>query len=144
MSAPRVGVAQHLVEPPFGLAGEERDAHGARTIEIGVDAAEHADRAGHVEAADRDRDAALAQRPGEIERARELVRLHADQHHHAGAGRLDQRRETARVDARVGLVEGMDVDLDVGAEHAPLGAVLGEPVERGERVRRNGGTRATG
>ena len=85
----------------------------------------------------RDLDAALAQRPREVERARELVRLHADQHHHAGAGVLDHARQACRTDAGVGLVEGVDVDLDVVAEHVPLGAVAGEAVERGERIRRN-------
>jgi len=34
----------------------------------------------------------------------------------------------------------VNVDVEVGTEHLPLGAVLGKAVERGERIRWNGGT----
>ena len=74
---------------------------------------------------------------GDVERARELVRLHADQHHHAGTGGLDHRRQACRTDAGIGLVEGVDLDLDVIAEHATVRAVAGDAVEAGERVRRD-------
>ena len=43
----------------------------------------------HVEAADHHREAVGAEPAGEIERARKLVRLHADQADHAGAGVTD-------------------------------------------------------
>ena len=112
---PRSRVAQHLVEPAFGLAGEQRHAHRLGAVEIGIDAVEHGEHAGHVEAADADLDAARAQRPGQIERARKLVRLHADQHDHAGAGRFDHRRQPLGADAGIGLVEGVDLDVDVVA-----------------------------
>src|SRR5262249_8906944 len=93
-----------------------------------------------MKAADRHRDASLTQRLGEVERARELVRLNSDQHHHAIAGDADHRGKTIAADARIGLVKRMNVDLDIRPEHAPLGAILRETVERGERSRRYRGT----
>ena len=132
----RDGIAQHLVEPALGLAGEQRDAERLRAVEIGIDAVEHADRAGDMEAADADRDAARAQRRGDIERAGKLVRLHADQHDHAGARALDHAREAIGADAGVGLVEGVDFDVDVGAENGALGAVPA----RGRRARQASST----
>jgi hypothetical protein len=94
-----------------------------------------------MQPADGDGDAAPAQRASKIERARELIGLHADQHHHAGAGLLDHPRQTIGTDAGIGLIKGMDIDLDVIAEHAPRGAVLREPIESRQRVRRNGGAK---
>jgi hypothetical protein len=87
-----------------------------------------------VEAAEADLDAALAQRARDVEGTGKLVRLYADQHDHAGAGRFDQRRDAVGADARVGLVEGVDVDVDVLAQALALRAVAGKPVQRGERV----------
>jgi hypothetical protein len=130
-----VGIAQHQLEPAFRLACDQRQAYRPGAVEIGVDAAEHRQHAGDVEAADADLDAALAQRPRQIERARELVRLHAGEHHHAGAGFLDHRRQAFGADAGVDFVEG--VDVDVIAEHAAIGAILGEAVQRGQRIRRD-------
>jgi hypothetical protein len=73
----------------------------------------------------------------QIERARELVRLHAGEHHHAGAGFIDHRRQAFGADAGVDFVEGVDVDVDIIAEHAAVGAILGETVQRGQRIRRD-------
>jgi hypothetical protein len=53
------------------------------------------------------------------------------------AGQL--ARETLDADAGVVLVHGLDVDVDVVAEDAPLAAVEGEAMHDGERVRWNGG-----
>ena len=89
-----------------------------------------------MKAADRHRDVSLTQRRGEVERARELVRLNTDQHHHAGAGGVDHRGKTIAADARIGLVKRMNVDLDIRPEHAPIGAILRETIERGQRGRR--------
>jgi hypothetical protein len=92
-----------------------------------------------MESAGCDRDAAFDQRIRDIESARKLVRLHAGQHHHAGAGGFDHPRELAGAYARIGFVERMDVDIDAVAEDAALGAVFGQSVKRGEGVRRNRG-----
>jgi len=40
-------------------------------------------------------------------------------------------------DARVGLVDGHDIDVDVGAEHLSRRCVLRQRVEAGERIRRD-------
>ncbi len=128
----RRAVTQHLVEMALRLAREQRHAHGPGAVEIGVNAAEHRQHAGNVEAADADLDAARAQRARQIERARELVRLHAGQHDHAGPGRLDHRRQTRGPDAGIGFVKGVNLDTDVVAEHCAFGAVLGQTIERGQ------------
>ena len=76
---------------------------------------------------------------GEVERARELVRLHADQHHHAGAGRLDHASRCASGRMRVLVSSKAWMSMSTSSPSTlPLGAVLGEAVERGERVRRDG------
>src|SRR5262249_29613671 len=49
----------------------------------------------------------------------------------------DHRAKTSAAAARIGLVKRMNLDLDIRAEHAPLGAILRETVERGERSGRN-------
>src|SRR5258708_16864289 len=67
-----------------------------------------------------------------------LVRLHADQADkaeiiigaHLGDDALDAH-------AGVGLVDGDDVDVDVGPEHLALGAIVDQAVDGGERVRRH-------
>ena len=83
--------------------------------------------------------AAREKRLRQIERVRKLIRLHADEHHHARAGLLDHAREAFRTDARVRLVKGMDLDLDVITEDMALGAIAGQAIKRRERVGRNGG-----
>ena len=44
-------------------------------------------------------------------------------------------RDALGADARVGLVERHDVDLDILAEHLARRAIGSEPVQHGERVR---------
>ena len=93
-----------------------------------------------------DRDARGAQRPGDVDGARKLVGLHADQADQPAAA---ARRGSARMialgpDARVGLVPDRDPDLDVVAQHAPLGAVEREAVQRRQRVGRDRRAQPTG
>ncbi len=130
-------VMQDFVEPAFGLAGKQRHAHRLGAVKIRIHAIEHRQHARHMEAADADLDTALAQRLRQIERARELVRLHAGQHHHAGAGGLDHRRQAFGADAGIGFVESVNLDIDVVAENSPLGAILRQTEKRGQRVRRD-------
>ncbi len=85
-----------------------------------------------MEAADRHLNAALAQRPCDIQRARKLIRLHADEHHHAVIGAPDQARKFVRPDASVRLIERMDLDGNVVAEDAAGGTITSEAVERRE------------
>ena len=80
-----------------------------------------------------------AQRPGDIECAREFVRLHADDPDKAEAAVVGDLRAvmSRRLDARVGLIDRDDVDGEIGAEHLPLGRTVGEAEDGGKRVRRH-------
>ena len=132
------GVLQQRVQTAFELAGENGDAEFAREIEIDGGAVEHRDAAGNVKAADHDRNAVLAERTREIERARVLIALHADQRDHAEpVGFAKLAEQLANVDAGVGLVDHVDDDVDIRAEHPALRAIQNDAVNRGERVRRN-------
>ena len=81
------------------------------------------------------------QRGRKVERSRELVRLDADQHHHSGAGLLHERRDACRADVRVRLVEGVDNDWDVVAEHVLLGALQRKPIQHRQRIRWDSGSK---
>src|SRR5579862_3387262 len=73
-----------------------------------------------------------------MQRARILVRLHADQADeteiavgaHLGNDALDAH-------PRIGLVDGDDVDIDVGPEHLALRAIVDQSVDGGQRIRRH-------
>ena len=91
-----------------------------------------------MKAANDDGDAGLAERPRDIERARILVGLHADQPDHAEAiGLAEPAQELWDVDAGVGLVDDIDLDVDIRPEHLALGAIERHAVQRGERVGRD-------
>src|SRR6202044_3052229 len=62
----------------------------------------------------------------------------ADQTHHAAAGGADALGRCGHVDDGVALVAGIDLDVDVGTEHAVIGALPHQPIDAGERVRRQG------
>ena len=95
---------------------------------------QHGDAAGHVEAADHHREAVGAEPAGEIERARKLVRLHADQADHAGAGVTDAFGHALDIDDSVALVASLDLDRDIGAERALLRALFDQAMDAGEAV----------
>jgi hypothetical protein len=71
-------IAQQRVAAAFQLAGKERDAEIERDLQVGLHPAQHGETAGHVESADRHRDAGGPQRAGDIECAGKLIALHAD------------------------------------------------------------------
>ena len=133
---PGVDVLDELGEPALALAGIKDDAELLRLLEIGRQFGQHGDAARHVEAADRHRHAAVAELPGDVERAGELVRLHADQRDHAPV-RLDAVGDPLDVEDRVALVIGLDNDLGILAENMRLGAFDQEAVDAGEAVRGN-------
>ena len=114
---PFAGVAQHLVEPAFlGLAGEERDAERLRLAHVRRHLRQHRDAAGDVKAADADRQSGGEERPRQIDRARKLVGLHADQRdQRRAAGLADHPDDPLGADAPVGLVIGVQADVDVRA-----------------------------
>ena len=84
---------------------------------------QHGDAAGDVEAADADRQPGGEERPREIDRARKLVRLHADQaDQRLAAGLADHPDDLVRPDPPVGLVIGVQADVDVRPEHLAAAA----------------------
>src|SRR5579862_2403489 len=91
-----------------------------------------------MKAAHDDVEAERAELAAEIERARKLVRLHADQPHHAAAGGADALGHRRHIDDGVALIAGIHLDVDVGAEHAVVGTLPHQAIDAGERVRRQG------
>ena len=72
-------------------------------------------------------------------RAGEFVGLHADDADQPEPAMLgDAAHRAFRHDAGVGLVDGDDVDRQIGAEHAALGGAVGQAEHRGQRIRRHG------
>ena len=90
-----------------------------------------------MEPADAHHDAALAQRAGDVERAGKLVGLHAHQHHQPDIGGPDEGGDPGGIDAGIGFVEAVDLELDIRAQGLLLGAGLGEPVEHRQGVGRD-------
>ena len=124
--------------PFLGLAGEERDAERLRLADVVRHLRQHGDAAGDVKAADADRQPGGEERPRQIDRARKLVRLHADQaDQRLAAGLADHADDPVGPDAPVGLVIGVEADFDVRPEHLAAARVLGEAVQAGERVGRD-------
>ena len=91
-----------------------------------------------MESADADLQALGAELPGEVDRARILVRLDADEpDQRSPAPALEIANDLARHDAAVGLVVGLDGEIDAGPQHLPTAGVLGEAVHARERVGRH-------
>ena len=92
-----------------------------------------------MEAADHHLNAGFAQRPRDIHRAREFVGLHADNADEPEPAILgDAAHELLRHDARIGLVDGDDVDRKIGAKHLAFRRAVGQAEHGGKRVRRHG------
>ena len=107
------GIEQHAVEAAvLGLAGEQAAAHVERFLQVGLDAGQHGEHAGNVEPADRDRKPGRPQRPRDVERARILVRLHADETHEAEPPvPLELPDDVLDAHARVVFVDGGNLDV---------------------------------
>ena len=79
-------------------------------------------------------DAQLPKFTAEIERARKLIGLHADQTDHAAAGFANALGDGAHIDEVVALIEGFDLDLGVGTKHVRLRAMLKQRIDASETV----------
>ena len=133
----RRGVAQHLVEPALRLAGEQRNAEIERLVERIRPLRQHREATRDMEAADADLDACRPQGTGEVQHMRELVRLDADKADEAEAARLlDLPGDAVRADARIGLVDRENLDVDVFAERLGLHRLLRDAEEARERIGR--------
>ena len=131
------GVAQHLVEPALRLAGEQRNAEVERLVERIRPLRQHREATRDMEAADADLDARRPQGTGEVQHMRELVRLDADKAYKSEAARLlDLPGDAVRADARIGLVDRENLDVDVFAERLGLHRLLRDAEEARERIGR--------
>lgn len=133
-------ILHHLVQPLFlGLAGEERDARLLRGEDLGRQFGQYGEAQPETWKPPIITGNPAARSAGQIHRAGELVGLHAEQADRMRARRSSRSARMMRSAARgVGLIEGVQVDRDVGAEHLAALAILGEAVQRGQRVGRDG------
>ena len=121
----------------FRFAREQRNAERLRLLELGRHFRQHGDAARDVKPADADLEAGVAKLARDIEGARKLVRLHADEaDQRTPAAALEIANDPARHDATVGLVIGVDLDPHAWTEHLATAGVLGEAVHAGERIGR--------
>ena len=91
-----------------------------------------------MKTAETDRQPRREKRPRQIDGAGELVRLDADQpDQRAPAGTADLPDDALRPNPAIGLVIGIDVDLDLGAQHPPPPDVFGQTIQAGQRVGRD-------
>ena len=74
----------------------------------------------------------------DVHGAWKLIGLHSHQGDHATtAAASDPPRNTLRVDAGIGLVDGGDIDDDVIAQHAALVAVQSQAIQHRQSIGRN-------
>ena len=127
-------LAQYLAHAALGLAGKQVNAEIQRLLHFRRNFRQHGEAAADMEAAHYHRHAERAKFPGEIERARKLVRLHPDQPHHAGPGFADAPGDAPDIDEVVAFIEGFDLDIGVGTERLGVGAMLDQRIDAGEAV----------
>ena len=127
-AVPRAASRDHLVEAFLGLAGEDRDAERLRLLDVA--------RGSPCSMAGSPRRGSRRSSPGC------RLRAAAGRYRRARGNSFDctptmptrpsppcsamRRIDLVRHDAGVGLVDGNDVDRQVGAEHAALGGAVGQ------------------
>ena len=131
-------VTQNFSHAPFGLAGKQVNAKVDRFLQLRRKTRQHRDAAADMKTTHDDRKAERPELPSEVECARILIRLHADQADHAAAGGANALRHSGNIDDGITFVTGLDLDIDVGTEHAIIRALLDQPIDAGEAVRRQG------
>jgi hypothetical protein len=133
--APIVGRAQDFIEPALGFAGEKRYADGQGGLEFRGQVGEHRDTAADVKPANRNLDTGGAQRARNVQGARELVGLYANQADQPlVVVALEAADDSPATNHRVGFVQRFDTNLDIGAEHPPLARVKHQSVQTRQRV----------
>ncbi len=124
------GVPEHLLDPPLEFTRKQADAHLLGAAEIGILAVQHRYDAGNMKAANGDLYACCEQGAGDVERARELIGLHPDQHHQATVGAADLLRDGADVHLGIGLVDGMDVEVPPRPHGLTVDGIAYQSVDR--------------
>ena len=131
-------IAQHLLEPAFGLAGEQRQAHGLGAVEIGIDAVQHRQSC---------RTRGSRRSPTAMPRSRSGRAISSARGNWfdctptsitmpAPAASISRAIRSGRMRVLVSSKAWMSM-VDVVTEDAALGAVLGESEERRQRVGRD-------
>ena len=88
-----------------------------------------------MESTDDDGHASRPQRPRTVHHSRKLVRLHADEAHHAETAIvLNLASDFVRLNAGIGLVDGEDLDVHVLAKDLFFHAFLRDAEQAGERI----------
>lgn len=126
-----VSVDENLIQAAiFGFTREERDAARLGIDQILRHLLQHGDAAGDVEPADAHLKAGIEKGLGDVDGTRELIGLHANQgDERLSAVPLDLLNDLLPANARVGLVNGMQDDVDIGTKDLPLAAIVGQTVE---------------
>jgi hypothetical protein len=132
------GILQQQLKTTLGFTVEHRNVYVPASIEIDGVAIKHRQTAGPVESSDYNRDASGAERAGDIEGARILVRLDADERKQPKTAVTAKMLEQfGDVNARMGLVNCLDVDYDVRPENSALCAIGFDAVDGGQGIRRS-------
>jgi hypothetical protein len=87
-----------------------------------------------VETADANRNAALAERHGEIHGARKLIGLDAYKGNQRLLSWLDRFQDFGGLYSPVGLIEGGDDDFRIWTKHLAFAAILRDAVEASQRI----------
>ena len=87
-----------------------------------------------METAHDDLNAGIEEFSADIDGAGKLVRLHADQADHGAVGRLQPADQLVEADDGIGLVDHVDLDVDVVAEDFPRAAVVDQAIDRGKGI----------
>jgi hypothetical protein len=91
-----------------------------------------------MEASHGDEDSSFPERSCDVESAGILVRLNADERDNPDIAATPKAgEESGHVDARIRLVDRLDVDGNVRPKNPPLGAIGRNSVKGGERIRGN-------
>ena len=86
-----------------------------------------------MEAADRNVDSELAKPSRQIKRSGKLIGLDSDQHHHTGIRGLDCARQIRDTHLPVGLIDGVDLDVEIGPENLAFTTIERDAVKAGQR-----------
>ena len=136
LESPRESIGEDLDEPSLGLAGKEAHPEPAGRFEIGRQFRQHRQATRHVKPTDCDLNAGFSKPRRHVHRARELVRLHADETDDPGTRALDPPDDAAHRNDCVAFVIGPDLNRNIGAERAAPGQIHRDAVETGQRIRR--------
>ena len=123
---------QQLVQPSLGLTGEQRNAEVHRLLQVRRYIGQHRETAAHMKATDANRNTCSEERPRDVNCARKLIGLNADQADECttSAG-TDLPNDLLGTNSRIRFVPRRDLDLDRIAQRATLCTVQCQSVDRG-------------